>query len=172
MKRNRYWALLLTAVLTTGMLAGCGGGKENSMQGTAENDAPEQQAEGALDEETAESVEGTGSESESSETDTAASAAGAYGTGEWRTYDEEITLTFGDPYDINNEGFTAMANIGEPYDDNRWIRYYREEVGVNAEYSLLAPNTEDYKQMLTLAMTSGDLPDVFWVPDMILWAAT
>ena len=96
MKRNRYWALLLTAVLTTGMLAGCGGGKENSMQGTAENDAPEQQAEGALDEETAESVEGTGSESESSETDTAASAAGAYGTGEWRTYDEEITLTFGE----------------------------------------------------------------------------
>lgn len=169
MKRNRYWALLLTAVLTTGMLAGCGGGNEDSTQGTAENEAPEQQPEGALDEEAAESVEGTGSESESSETDTAASAAGAYGAGEWRTYDEEITLTFGDPYDINNEGFTAMANIGEPYDDNRWIRYYREEVGVNAEYSLLAPNTEDYKQMLTLAMTSGDLPDVFWVPDMITY---
>ena len=66
MKRNRYWALLLTAALTTGMLAGCGGGNENSTQGTAENDAQEQQSEGALDEETAESVESTGIESESS----------------------------------------------------------------------------------------------------------
>ena len=79
-------------------------GNENSTQGTAENDAQEQQSEGALDEETAESVESTGIESESSETDTAAKAAGAYGAGEWRTYDEEITLTFGDPYDTRCHG--------------------------------------------------------------------
>lgn len=89
-----------------------------------------------------------------------------YKSGEWKKYEEPITVTFGNAYDVNNNFFSAMANIGEPYDDNRWTRYFEDEVGVKTEYSLLAPNADDYKQKLTLAMTSGDLPDIFFVPDM------
>lgn len=158
MRQNRYLSLILTTALVAGVLAGCGESTENVSDDMKKG---------------AESIGGTDKDSEEQEESGAAVASGAstelYGAGEWKKYDDEITLTFGDPYDINNEGFTAMANIGEPYDDNRWIRYYREDVGVNAEYSLLAPNTDDYKQMLTLAMTSGDLPDVFFVPDMITY---
>ena len=43
-----------------------------------------------------------------------------YKSGEWKKYEETITVTFGNAYDVNNNFFSAMANIGEPYDDNRW----------------------------------------------------
>lgn len=93
----------------------------------------------------------------------------SYGEGEWKKYSPAIDVTFGYPHDINNEGFTSMANAGEPYDNNRWIKYYQEEVGVNSTYDLIAPNADDYKQKLILAMSSGDLPDIFWVNDMTLY---
>lgn len=98
-----------------------------------------------------------------------AEETGKYGSGEWRTYDEPIDISIGVCFDINDEGFTAMANIGEPYDDNRWIRMYQEDVGINVKYDLVAPNSNDYQQQLILAMTSGNLPDIFYVNDLSLY---
>ncbi len=92
-----------------------------------------------------------------------------YGAGEWRTFDPMITATWGFPHDINKDTFTAMADAGEPYDNNRWIQYFRDEVGVDVEYKLVAPNDADYNQNLVLAMSSGDLPDVFYTTDLSLY---
>ena len=93
----------------------------------------------------------------------------SFDAGEWRRYEPSIAATFGMSHDINNDAFTAMANAGEPYDNNRWIRMYRDEVGIECSYKLISPNAEDYQQKLVLAMTSGDLPDIFYVNDLTLY---
>jgi putative aldouronate transport system substrate-binding protein len=99
----------------------------------------------------------------------ASQTSGSYGSGEWRTFDPMITATWGFPHDINSDTFTAMANAGEPYDNNRWVQLYRDEVGVNVVYDLVAPNAADYNQNLVLAMSSGDLPDIFYTTDLSLY---
>lgn len=46
---------------------------------------------------------------------------------------------------------------------------FRDEVGIECSYKLISPNAEDYQQKLVLAMTSGDLPDIFHVNDLALY---
>jgi len=152
MKAKKGMAIILSMVLAAGILPGYG-----SDNGTANADTLATGESGA---------ETTAAETSDTETGKDAGESG-YAAGEWRTYDEPITITFGDAYDVNgDERFTNMAAIGEPYDDNRWTRYFAEDVGVNCEYSLLSATSTDYKTELTLAMASGELPDIFYVPDM------
>lgn len=92
-----------------------------------------------------------------------------YGAGEWRTYEEPITVTFGSMFDANQDSFAKMAEIGEPYDNNRWIQYFRDEVGIESKYTLVSPTGADYQQQIVLAMTSGQLPDIFELSDMTLY---
>ena len=96
-------------------------------------------------------------------------AAAGFEAGEWRRYSPAISAEFGMEHDINSDAFTAMANAGEPYDNNRWIQMFRDEVGIECSYKLISPNAEDYQQKLVLAMTSGDLPDIFHVNDLALY---
>jgi putative aldouronate transport system substrate-binding protein len=83
--------------------------------------------------------------------------------GELFKYDPPITATFGKAHDINSDGFLKMEEAGEPYTDNRWIQYFRDEVGVEASYSVIGPTFVDYEQKLVMAMSAGDLPDIFYV---------
>lgn len=89
-----------------------------------------------------------------------------YKAGEIMKYDEPVTLTFGRPIDFNSSAFVKMAENGEPVTDNRWIKLYREKVNVNAEYGLDNASGTDYGQQLLLAMTAGELPDVFLISDL------
>lgn len=106
------------------------------------------------------SPEGSGSFAASGVGDT------KYGAGELKKWDEPITVTFGKVLDENGEGVLAMEAAGEPLEDNRWTRYYKEELNVIAKYEMVIANSVDYNQKLLLAMSSGTLPDVFQVNDL------
>lgn len=80
-------------------------------------------------------------------------------------YDPPIEVTFGKEFDVNGDGVIAMEKNGEPLDNNRWIQYFRDDVGVESRYTLLATQP-DYNQKLLLAMSANDLPDIFWVSDL------
>jgi putative aldouronate transport system substrate-binding protein len=88
-----------------------------------------------------------------------------YAAGEMKTYDETLHLTFGRNMDLNSENWLKMAEQGEPIENNRWIQYYRDKLNIECEYSLTNASLGDYNQQILLAMTSGELPDVFHVFD-------
>ncbi len=147
MRKKKILSLILTVMMVFSTLVGCGGSTNNSDD----------------QEKAKEDVSATTAASDST------GNAKGYEAGEWRTYDPIITATFGMTQDINSDAFTAMANAGEPYDNNRWIKMYHNEVGIDCSYKLLASNDQDYQQKLILAMTSGDLPDIFKVNDLALY---
>lgn len=88
-----------------------------------------------------------------------------YAAGEMKTYDETLHLTFGRNMDLNAENWLQMAEQGEPIENNRWIQYYRDTLNIECEYGLTNVSLADYNQQLLLAMTAGELPDVFHVFD-------
>ncbi|MDO4292809.1 MAG: extracellular solute-binding protein [Eubacteriales bacterium] len=88
-----------------------------------------------------------------------------YAAGEVKKYEEPLTLTFGRNIDLNAENWLQMAEQGEPIENNRWIKYYKDTLNIDCEYSLANASLADYNQELLLAMTSGTLPDVFHVFD-------
>lgn len=89
-----------------------------------------------------------------------------YQAGEIMKYDEPVTLTSGRAIDFNASAFVKMAENGEPVTNNRWIQLYRDKVNVNVEYGLDNASGSDYGQQLLLAMTTGELPDVFLIGDL------
>lgn len=150
--KRKVMAGMLAAVMTVSVLTACGGSQESG----AETESAAAQN-GDENGEAAQSTEGDGAEVQT------------YGAGEWRTYDEPITVTFGSIEDVSQDSFTKMAEIGEPYENNRWVQYFRDEVGVESKYTLVSPTGADYQQQIVLAMTSGQLPDVFELSDMTLY---
>lgn len=93
-----------------------------------------------------------------------------YAAGEMKTYEEPLHLTFGGNRDMNAENWLQMAELGEPLENNRWIQYFREKLNVECEYTLTNGTLGDYNQQLLLAMTAGELPDVFHVFDQSMIA--
>ena len=89
-----------------------------------------------------------------------------YKAGEYKKFDEQITLTFGRSIDLNANHFMKMAERGEPVTNNRWIQMFRNEVNVDAVYGLDNASGSDYNQQLLLAMTAGELPDAFITGDL------
>jgi putative aldouronate transport system substrate-binding protein len=79
-------------------------------------------------------------------------------------YDPPIEVKFGKWLDVNADSLVRMEKDGEPYDNNRWIKYFRDDVGVESKYHLTA--TGDYGQKLLMAMSANDLPDIFSVYDL------
>ena len=88
-----------------------------------------------------------------------------YDEGEMKRYEEPIHLTFGRNMDLNASNWLEMAEQGEPIEDNRWIRYFRDTLNIECEYGLTNANLGDYNQQILLNMASGELPDVFHVFD-------
>lgn len=89
----------------------------------------------------------------------------AYGPGEMKKYEEPLHLTFGRNMDLNASNWLEMAEQGEPIENNRWIRYFRDTLNIECEYGLTNASLGDYNQQQLLGMTSGELPDVFHVFD-------
>ena len=72
-------------------------------------------------------------------------------------YEEEVTIhvaTVKDP--------TLMYAAGESLENNAWQRAYKEYLNINVVYDWTATSTQ-YDQKLSLAMMSGDLPDIMRV---------
>ncbi len=159
---KRLVALLLVVALMSLTFAACGG-DSNSSTSSGNSSAA------GTDSSTADSSS-EGSDEQVSDGSVSYSQNGVgdtkYGPGEFMKYDEKVNITYGRSLDPNGSGYLAMEEIGEPYTDNRWTRYFEEAVNVGTEYTMIAPNTVDYAQKLLLAMTSGTLPDVFLVTDL------
>lgn len=100
-----------------------------------------------------ESSKSTGS---SSSTD----ASGAQTTEDdgFTPYAEEITVRVGRDLDPNSTEEVALADLGEPYTDNRWIKLMKEKLNIKVEYELAASG-DQYTQQIKLGLTSGELPD-------------
>lgn len=158
-------AVALSSALLVTAFAGCGGGGTSSTSsGTSSGTSQSSDA---------------GTDSSAAEGDTAAAAGDAsqlskngvsefkYEAGEFLKYDEPLTITFGNNKDINSDGLISMEeDLGEPLTDNRWTRYFSDELNIVTEYQFNIPNGTDYNQQLILSMTAGDLPDIFLVQDL------
>lgn len=78
----------------------------------------------------------------------------------WTKFDPPIEMHFGVNEDVNSAENTALEEaFGETYEDNRWTRYFEEELGIKVVYDLIDPI--QYDQSLLLGMASMDLPDYF-----------
>ncbi|MBO7745576.1 extracellular solute-binding protein [Paenibacillus sp. MWE-103] len=90
---------------------------------------------------------------------------GANQTGNAGADSGTIDVQFGSGADPNAEFMAKLQKkTGETWEDNRWTRLYKEKLGVVTHYKMMYPYA-DYNTQLKLAITSGDLPDIFPVND-------
>ena len=157
---RKVMAVVLASAMLITALSGCnGGGTSSGSSGAGDSSTA-----------TSETSSGTESGGESADaTDLARNGVGEtqYAAGEFLKYDEPLTITFGNNKDINSDGLISMEeDLGEPLTDNRWTRYFEDELNIVTEYQFNIPNATDYNQQLILSMTSGDLPDIFLCMDL------
>lgn len=151
--KRKQWSRLLAITMVVSLLAGCGASGSNETGDTSTQDTASETAEAEGTTQSALDLYENGILNYK------------YAAGEMKTYDEGITLTFGRNMDLNDDNWLQMAERGEPIENNRWIQYYKEALNIDCEYALTNASLTDYNQELLLAMTSGDLPDVFHVFD-------
>lgn len=73
-------------------------------------------------------------------------------------YDPPITLTTVS----HTARMYAVDNLeGETHEDNRWLRTFRDILGINIQYQWLESTWSGFSERVTLAMAAGDLPDFF-----------
>ncbi len=149
--KKRKWHCLLLAAIGVSLLSGCGAAGDGS---AAHSDGKETTEDAA--------AEGSSTQSAAELYENGIQNY-QYAAGEMKTYDEGLTLTFGRNMDLNDDNWLQMAERGEPIENNRWIQYYKEALNIDCEYALTNASLTDYNQELLLAMTSGELPDVFHV---------
>lgn len=78
-------------------------------------------------------------------------------------YAEEITMDFAMLADVNGDTvITTMAEKGEPIENNRFVKLFKDKLNIKMEYSMVAAYNE-YIQNIRLGMTDGNLPDYFKV---------
>ena len=151
--KRKQWSRLLAITMVVSLLAGCGASGSSETGDTSTQDTASETAEAEGTTQSALDLYENGIQNYK------------YAAGEMKTYDEGITLTFGRNMDLNDDNWLQMAERGEPIENNRWIQYYKEALNIDCEYALTNASLTDYNQELLLAMTSGDLPDVFHVFD-------
>lgn len=155
-RKSKLFSLILAASLLVSSFSGCTPSTTSSTSGTTSKASS-----GGTSATTS-----TASTPESKPLSATGVPETKYAAGEFKKYDEPITVTFGNVIDENSDGVLAMEKAGEPLEDNRWTRYFKDELNVETKYDLLVPNSVDYNQKLLLAMSSGTLPDVFLVNDL------
>lgn len=73
--------------------------------------------------------------------------------------DEPITLTFVRSTDDTME-LNIFSKLDETWDDNRWSKLYKEELGIEIKYNWIAQGDEQYTQKFNAAIATGDIPDI------------
>ena len=161
---SKLTALALAVVLFAAATAGCSDTKsaqsDKGSSDTAETVSSKADDDSSTDIDSDADAEATVSYSKSGVGDT------KYAAGEFKKFDEPVTIKFGKVIDPNSEGVLQMEEAGEPLEDNRWTRYFSDELNVVTEYELAVATTVDYDPKLLLAMSSGTLPDIFQVNNL------
>jgi putative aldouronate transport system substrate-binding protein len=80
-------------------------------------------------------------------------------------YDPPVTVSWG----VNSSSVQQFKN-GDTYDNNIWSRKYKEDLGINLTVGFTADGASGaFEQQVTLALASGDPPDVMRVPNYRLF---
>ena len=78
--------------------------------------------------------------------------------GDWKyKYPEPVTLSVGRTSPADN------FFEGESFENNAYMNWLREAYNIDVKLAFSAPGGADYVQRVTLAITSGDLPDIMMV---------
>ncbi|WP_445505954.1 extracellular solute-binding protein [Niallia sp. 03190] len=96
-----------------------------------------------------------GSSSEDAETKTVASTEELKPFGK---YEKTVTYTVGKA----TPGIPKLPN-GQTYEDNAYTRYLKEKLNIQNKNMFEAQNGENYDQKVSMAVVSGDLPDILSV---------
>lgn len=72
----------------------------------------------------------------------------------WFKYETPINLTFSAPIDPS-----AKWKEGEAIDNNDFITWAKDTLGINWKAKFTAPNEEEQKNKMNISMATGDLPD-------------
>lgn len=75
-------------------------------------------------------------------------------------YSELITYTLG-----KNTPTAPRLPEGDTYENNAYTRYLREKFNIQNENAFEAPNGDAYNQQISMAIVSGDIPDIMVVHD-------
>lgn len=78
-------------------------------------------------------------------------------------YSPGIDITFVRSVDDDLAANVLPKTPGETIEDNRWLKLYKDELGINVKYDWTVKGgyTDDaYKQKINVTLASGDLPDV------------
>lgn len=142
MKKSKKSMTVAAVFLTASMLCACGGG--NSDSPTAPSDT-------AGNAGTAESTETANSETGEN---VSSAEVDPYGP-----VSESITLHIGRSEDPNNQYLPGQDSA-----NNYLVNYISEQLGITYEYDFSVP-TETYDTKVSMAITSGEIPDVMIVND-------
>ena len=90
-----------------------------------------------------------------------------YGEGDLlEAYDEPVTVNIVNYYNANLENNMATWNEwwGETLEDNRYVEAAKRALNIDIKYQWLK-SQDDYASQLRLAITAGEIPDMFIVTD-------
>lgn len=76
-------------------------------------------------------------------------------------YEEELTIEIGR---LANPHTISSLYEGDTLEDNPYTRYVKERLNISFE-DVIEAGEEDYKKQISLAVASGDLPEIFTVTD-------
>ena len=145
--KKRFLAMLLAACVVLSF-AGCGQDKSAGDKGGAD----------AADANTAAQSDGSDS------ADSIPSDGIAVPQGWDDPYEETVTVTIGglgNPQDLN-------LPEGDTLEDNEFTRLYKERWNIDVKVEWMAVDESALSQKISLAITSGDMPDIMMVPNQVL----
>lgn len=78
-------------------------------------------------------------------------------------YNPGIDISFVRSVDDDLSANILPKTPGETIEDNRWLKLYKDELGINVKYDWTVKGgytSDAYKQKINVTLASGDLPDV------------
>ena len=89
---------------------------------------------------------------------TSGATTAARGVGDWKyKYPQTVTATMGRSINMTN------YFDGENYENNAYTRWIKDTYNYEIRTGFLSLNNDDYIQRVTLAIASGDIPDLMQV---------
>lgn len=74
-------------------------------------------------------------------------------------YDPPIEVSFVRTTDDSIEQNVLKNLPDETLEDNRWLKLYAEELGIQIKYDWITKGTDQFVQKMNIAISSGELPD-------------